>query len=180
MSGPGQGASATRLQTVAVWAEIAAAISVVLSLVFVGLQIRQSTAETMLNTRIAQAAAYQDLQSQLALVTTVQIENADLRRAMARVRGGDRLEMPGDADDLHVYTAYARLVIRLGDLAFYQRQTGLIDDARLASMLSPLRVDVLSNPLGRSIWEAMSGSLVPGFIEHVDSALLATLPPIER
>jgi len=50
-----------RLQTVAVWAEIAAAIAVVASLAFVGFQIRQATAETALDTRVVQAAAYQPL-----------------------------------------------------------------------------------------------------------------------
>jgi len=163
--------STSKLHTAVVWAELAAAISVVVSLVFVGLQIRQGTAETALNTRVAEAAAYQDLQAQLAVVTTVQIENPDLREAMSRVGAGDQLDAPGDEDARHIYVAYARLVIRLGDVAFYQRETGLIDDARLVSMLAPLRVDVLGTPLGRSVWESMRGSLVPGFVDYVDRTL---------
>ena len=166
----------TRLQTVAVWAEIAAAVSVVVSLVFVGFQIRQSTAQTALNTRVAETAAYQDLQAQLAQVTTVQIENPDLRRVMTRVGSGDRLEAAGDEDDRHVYLAFARLVIRLGDLAFYQRQTGLIDDARLVSMLAPLRIEVLSHPLGLSVWDSMSSSLVPGFVEYIEKTRVGSMP----
>lgn len=165
--------SATRLQTIAVWAEIVAAGAVVLSLLFVGFQIRQSAAETALNTRVAEAAAYQDLQAQLALVTTVQIENPDLRRVMSRVSNGETLEAAGDEDDRHLYLAFSRLIIRLGDLAFYQRQTELIDDARLASMLSPLRVEVLSSSFGRSIWDSMAGSLAPEFVDYVDRTLLA-------
>lgn len=180
MSERGQMAPVTRLQTVAVWAEIAAAISVVVSLAFVGLQVRQSTAQTTLNTRVSEAAAYQDLQAQLALVTIMQIESPDLRRVMSRVSSGDRLDTPNDGDDRHLYLAFARLVIRLGDLAFHQRQTGLIDDARLASMLAPLRVEVLSNSLGRSIWVSMSEGLVPAFVEHVDTALIADPPPRDR
>lgn len=84
--------SATRLQTFAIWAEIVAAVAVVVSLVFVGLQIQQGTAETVLNTRAAEEAAYQDLQAQLTVVTTVQIEQPELRRVMSRVHGGEALD----------------------------------------------------------------------------------------
>jgi hypothetical protein len=171
-----EGPSATRLHTFAIWAEIVAAVAVVVSLVFVGLQIRQGTAETALNTRVAEAAAYQDLQAQLTVITTVQIEHPELRRVLSRVHSGEAL----DEDDHRLYLAFARLIIRLGDLAYYQRQTQLIDDARLASMLSPLRVEVLSNSLGRSIWESMAGSLVQGFVDYVDKTLLAEPPSDER
>lgn len=157
-----------RLRAFQVWAEVGASIAVVVSLVFVGLEVRQSTAQTVLNTRVAEAAAYQDLQAQLALVTTVQIENPDLRRVMARVRNGETLETLADEDDRQLYLAFTRLIIRLADLAYYQRQTELIDDARLASMLSPLRVEVLSSPFGRSVWEDMTSSLVPGFVDYVE------------
>lgn len=151
-----------------------------MSLVFVGVQVRQSTTETVLNRRVAEATAYQNLQQQLALITTVQIENPDLRRVMSRVSNGETLDSPDDEDDQRLYLAFARLVIRLADLAYQQRQTEVIDDARLVSMLAPLRVEVLGNPLGRSIWESMRPSLVPGFTDYVDRTLLGGSPGSER
>lgn len=165
-------ATASRLLTFATWAEIVAAVAVVVSLVFVGVQVRQSTAETVLNRRVAEASAYLNLQQQLAVVTTVQIENPDLRRVMSRVSKGETLESSDDEDDQRLYLAFARLVIRLADLAYQQRQTGLIGDERLVSMLAPLRVEVLSNPLGRSIWDSMGSSLVPEFVDYVEQTLL--------
>jgi len=96
--------SSGRLQTVAVWAEIAAAIAVVASLAFVGFQIRQATAETALDTRVAP---------------------------------GRRLP-------------------------------------------APLRVEVMADPLGRSIWDSMTGSLVPGFVEYVDSVFAGSAPASTR
>jgi hypothetical protein len=164
--------SESRMQRFAVWVELAAAVAVVVSLVFVGVQVRHSAAETALNARVAEVAAYHDLQAQLATVTTLQIEHADLRRVMARVRKGETLDAASDEDDIQLYVAFARLIIRLADLAHYQRQAGLIDDARLTSMLAPLRVEVLRSPLGRSIWDSMEGSLVPGFVDYVNSTML--------
>jgi hypothetical protein len=168
------------LQTFAVWAEIVAAIAFVLSLVFVGVQIRQSTAEAALNRRVAEATAYQTLQEQLGIVTTMQIEHPDLRRVMSRAHAGETLDSPADADALSLYLAFGRLVIRLADLAYQQRQTGLIDDTRLTSMLSPLRVEVLGNPLGRSTWDSMRASLVADFVEYVEETLLSDSAARER
>jgi hypothetical protein len=168
-------ASPNRLHTYATWAEIVAAVAVVVSLVFVGVQVRQSTAETVLSRRVAEATAYLNLQQQLAVVTTVQIENPDLRRVMSRVSNGETLDSPDDEDDQRLYLAFARLIIRLGDLAYPQRQSEVIDDARLVSMLSPLRVEVLGSPLGRSIWESMRSSLVPEFVDYVEQTLLGGL-----
>jgi len=50
--------TADRLRNLAIWAEIIASIAVVVSLMFVGLQIRQSVAETALNTRAAEASSF--------------------------------------------------------------------------------------------------------------------------
>ena len=59
MSDPdGTQASSRRLQVFGIWAEIVSAAAVVVSLVFVGLQVRQTAEETSLNTEITRAAAY--------------------------------------------------------------------------------------------------------------------------
>jgi len=92
---------------------------------------------------------------------------------MSRVSSGETLDSPDDEDDLRLYLAFARLIIRLADLAYQQRQTELIDDARLVSMLAPLRLEVLGNQLGRSICESMRSALVPGFVDYVERTQLA-------
>ncbi len=175
------GGTDDHLTNFAVWAEIVAAVAVVVSLVFVGVQVRQSTAETVLNRRIAEATAYQSLQEQLAVITTIQIENPDLRRVMSRVGNGETLEAPADEDDRRLYLAFERLVIRLADLAYQQHQAGLVDDARLVSMLAPLRLEVFGNALGLSIWESMESSLPPDFWDYVQRTQL-TVPaePMDR
>jgi hypothetical protein len=50
-----------KLQEYALIAEIISALAVVAGLVFVGLEIRQSTAQAEMNTRAIETAAYQDL-----------------------------------------------------------------------------------------------------------------------
>jgi len=38
----------------------------------------------------------------------------------------------------------------------------------------------MADPLGRSIWDSMSGSLVPGFVEYVDSVFAGSAPASTR
>ena len=168
--------TADGLRTLAIWAEIIASIAVVVSLIFVGLQIRQSAAETALNTRAAEASSYQNLQAQLGVATSLQIENPDLRRVIARLSGGDQLDGPGDEDDLHIYLSFCRLLIRLADLAYSQYEAGLITEERLVSILAPLRIEVLGNALGLSIWNEMSPNLVVEFVRYIDSTQVPGSP----
>jgi hypothetical protein len=158
-----------RLQLFAIWAEIVAAIAVVFSLIFVGLQIRQGAAETALNTRTAQVNAYQELQAQITTMNVLELQDAELRRVLTELRGGATLESPDDSLDVRLYVPYGRLWIRMGDLAYYQYQNGLIDETRLQTMLSPLGGEVLRNPVGLALWEryVAAGSLVPEYVEYV-------------
>ena len=71
------------LQEYALFAEILSAVAVVASLVFVGLQIRQESNETALNTRAIEAAAYQDLISQIGEINTLVVKDAEFRFVLA-------------------------------------------------------------------------------------------------
>jgi len=158
-----------RLQLFALWAEIVGAAAVVVSLIFVGLQIRQGTFETALNTRTSQVNAYQNLQAQITTINTLELGDAELRRVLETIRNGDALEDPLDRER---YLPYARIWVRMGDLAYHQYENGLIDEGRLLSMLSPLRGEVLSNPTGLSIWQGYGFTLVPAYVEYVNEHLL--------
>ena len=60
------------------FAGIASAAAVVLSLVFVALEVRESSRQTELNTQSLQVSAYQDLIAQIADVNIVMLENPGL------------------------------------------------------------------------------------------------------
>ncbi len=59
--------------------QIASAAVVVLSLVFVGLEVRESARQTEVNTQSLQVSAYQDLIAQIQLINLTLLENSELR-----------------------------------------------------------------------------------------------------
>ena len=78
---------------------------------------------------------------------------------------------------LNRYISFARVVIRHGDMAYYQYQLGLIDEARLLSALGPLR-GYLSSEGGKLAWENMRSNLIPEYTEYIDN-LMRDLQPNE-
>jgi len=73
------------LQTWALVSEVIGGIAVVLSLIFVGFQIQQSSEETAMNTRALEATAYQNLIAQIESMNTLIIQDpefADLYNRM--------------------------------------------------------------------------------------------------
>ena len=57
------------------FAEIASAAAVVISLIFVGLEVRESARQTELNTQSLQLSAYQDLIGQIGTINVLNIQN---------------------------------------------------------------------------------------------------------
>jgi hypothetical protein len=152
-----------KLERWALIAEIASAVAVVSSLVFVGLQVRQGASETALNTRAIQASAYQALTAQLSEVPTLIIGNSDLAEAFSSVNRGEPPQSDLATTKLR---QLALLIIRHGDTAFVQYQNGLIDESQLRSMLAPV-MRQLETEFGRQVWEAHRG-LSPEFKSYVN------------
>ena len=59
-------------------AEIASAVAVVISLVFVGLEIRNSAEQSNLNTQALQISAYQSLMESISVMNVVSLEIGEL------------------------------------------------------------------------------------------------------
>lgn len=145
-------------------AEICAAIAVVLSLVFVGLQVRESAVQTELNTTAVEVAAYQDLMAQIADFNRLAIENEDAARIQAEV---DRPFASLSPVDQRRYQAMAFLLFRHGDMAFLQRERGMLSDARFASATGPLRYWLGTCSI-RDIWATARATFVPDYAAYVD------------
>ena len=140
--------------------EIVAVISVVLSLVFVGLQLRQSTAAT-------QAAAYQelgiatsdmlfDLSSRSELLANMALSGRDI----------ESLESLSSAD-LAELRMFVQGILRLYETAYLQVETGI---------LAPDSLDYLgwenyrnSSSL-KNLWPSLRQSLNPIFAEYIENS----------
>lgn len=121
-----------RLQEYALIAEIISAIAVVAGLIFVGLEISQSTEQSALNTRALETAAYQDLISQILTINNQYDSDPYLVDLSVR---GYRGELT-DPTEINMYWSYAVTLARHSDMACFQFQQGILSEARLASAMA--------------------------------------------
>lgn len=156
-----------KLEKWALLAEICSAIAVVLSLIFVGLQVRQGTAQTALNTRAIEVSAYQELTAQIASLNTLQIQNPRLSVLRGRALDGGE---PDSYEDRLLLEAFFRIAYRHGDMAFRQFENELIDEQTLDSMLAPV-YGYARTSTGQDLWRRMSSLLNSGFKRYVDERI---------
>jgi hypothetical protein len=155
-----------KLERWALIAEILSAVAVVVSLIFVGLQVRQGADETALNTKAIQTSAYQDLSAQISNLNVVLIENPELIELIERARGGEEIS---SAIETRQVSSFFLNVFRHGEMAYVQYENGLIDEPSMVAMLSPVQF-VLNFEYGRGVWAAAAGreGLNPRFISYVN------------
>ena len=157
-----------KLEKWALIAEIGSAIAVVISLIFVGMQVRTGAEETAVNTAAIRAAAFQDLQTRIANLNVLLIENPDFDVAVHRVLDLD--QEPESEVQRRLAAAWVRLVIRHGEIAYKQHENGLIDESELRSVI-PIVLDNLENREGRRTWRFLSPILDPGFVDYVEKSV---------
>ena len=135
-------------------------LTVVLGLAFVGWELR-------LNTRSAEVGAYQELTGQISDLLVLEVESRPFASVLDRAysAGWDAL----DETDRSQVTAFLWLLFRHGDMAFYQYERGVLDDARLQSALAPLS-GRLSIPFVQERWTALHRrAFVESYQRYVDS-----------
>lgn len=144
---------------VAAIGDLVGAAGVVASLIFVGVQIRQSA-------RATKASAYQELVSQIIAANLVHIENPDLIRIIDRAIAGEKLS----AVEHVQYLALIMSALRLAQSAYYQSRLGLLDEANLDSIVYHLLRHLLTDT-GRTVWADYSAHNEPGFCAFVEDRL---------
>ena len=143
------------LQRWALIAEIIGGIAVVFSLVFVGLEVRQSSEETALNTRAIEVNAYQDLIAQILLLNSLFIGDPALSELWASTYDCEELESRADYEQLIRYFLSVR---RHGDMAYHQYEQGLITEDRLNNALGILVEHVRDNYFAQYAWNEGNGN----------------------
>ena len=106
-------------------------MAVVLSLVFVGLEIRNSTEQTEQNTRVLQVSAYQDLISRIVDLNAIGIdESVTIESLMA-------IESPTERKTEKL-NSFLWIIFRHGDMAYFQVECGSITEDRMLSAMALL------------------------------------------
>ena len=147
--------------------QLLSAAAVALSLVFVGLEVRETARQTQLNTEALQMAAYQDLIGQIEQFNIAMLEPASASVYIKLV------DPEGSWDAL---TPLERnqgerilfLLVRHADMAYYQYEQGLLPKDRLDSAVRPFVAD-LGAPLYRDFWERRKANFVPAFQDYINA-----------
>ena len=167
--------SDSNLKRFALFAEIIGGVAVVFSLIFVGLEIRQSSEETALNTRTIQANAYQDLVNQISQLSLSVIGDREVADIWNQRIIGAYSDDPIIDRQIQMTNYY---VTRHADMAFFQYQQGLISESRLGYMLGIFRQQ-LNTDRGKEQWEFFTsneGLIEPEFVSYVRAMMAERRP----
>lgn len=140
------------------WAAIGqliGAAGVIASLVFVGIQVRQSV-------RASKASAFQELVSTIIAVNMTHIDNPEILEVIDRAGRGESLS----AAEHRLYVTLVLSAVRLAQSAHYQVQLGLLDKSKLESVVYNL-VRHLKSDTGRSVWEELGRRSDAEFREYI-------------
>jgi hypothetical protein len=150
-------------------AEATGFIAIIASLVFVGIESRNSTKQSMLNTQALEITAYQALMSNINDVNTLSLESPIAAEAMARVWSVDA----SDAEQFQLERVLY-ILFRHGDLAFYMYERGAIDEDRLRSAIAPVPIN---SEVGRDFWERRKGNFTQNYRNYLDDQIVADSTP---
>ncbi len=154
---PEQPTTPHRLQRAALIAEIVGALAVVLSLVFVGLQLSRHTDEMV-------GAAHHEL---LALVNDNDDWLRDPAFADALLRAEEGRDALSDVEYLQVaYWIGQRLSVC--ENVHQRREDGMVDDQMWFAWSNGC-ADVLANPTAREVWAERKHWFAPDFAQWLDA-----------
>lgn len=153
-----------KLKEMALVAEIFTAVAVVISLIFVGLQVKQAAVETSLNTRAIQTNSYQDLTAQINSLSIAVASNPRLAELIAQ-------DLPDISPEQLQLNNYFLGIFRQGELAYIQFESGIINEESLRSMLGPVYNALTNSSSASSLWP-MVRSLNPRYRVFVDALLV--------
>ena len=142
-------------------------LAIVTSLIFVGIETRNSTRQAELTTRALQIAAYQDLMTNIEELNTLGMQNDEAAVVLAKFWGES-----GDTERFRETRAFY-LLIRHSDMAYYMYKQGAIDEDRLMSALAPVP---FSSPLFRVHWNTSRSFFAEDFRRFIDDRVVAQAP----
>jgi hypothetical protein len=158
------------LQKWALFAEIIGGIAVVVSLVLVAYEIRQSTDQAALNTSALQIAAYQDLINGISQINAMVAQDGELAKIVMTAK-----TTPEQLSDVERqrFLRFVLSIFRHGDMAYFQYQQGLVDRRRLDSALGIVLAELNNSAGAQQIWSRVKDVFADEYVVHVDGLLEA-------
>ena len=149
--------------------EVLGGFAVVISLIFVGLQVQQSNEQAALNTNALRLTAYAQLIDGISDFNIQTLQNAQLRSVRNKLDAGAQIDEL-DPDEQQIINAFLYLAYRNGDLAYMQYSQNIIDEERLLSGMG-LLVDYLAMPTVKAHWDQAKQGFVAEYRNYVDQLI---------
>ena len=145
--------------------EIVSAVAVVISLIFVGLEIRNGNEQTEQNTRALQVSAYQDLIARIVDINAIGIEESTTIESLVAI------ESPTDKETDKL-NSFLWILFRHGDMAYFQYENGSISEERMLSAMAPLLGRLQYTKVAKR-WRQVKQAFVPAYASFIDGRLEA-------
>ena len=152
--------------------EIVSAIAIVISLIFVGFEIKNSSEQMELNTQAIRITAYQDLIGRIVDINKLAIEQSWNFNSI--------INKPSlTAKEINELDSFIWISFRHGDMAYFQYENGAISKERLDSSLMPL-LDRLKIPYVKKHWDNYKQSFVISYQLFIDDEMARQRKLVEK
>ena len=160
--------SDSKLQRWALTAEIIGGAAIVISLLFVGYEVRQSTKEAALNRKALELATYQNLIQSIHELNALVIDSPGFAELFVDT---ENYETMSKSDQQKINT-YLMSVYRHGDLAYFQFKQRVIEKEQLDSILKRVTFTITDRPAGKLIWDARKQDVFSkDYTDYVDTLM---------
>jgi hypothetical protein len=144
-------------------ATIIAGAGVILSLIFVGLQVRQ-------NTRALQRNEHNSTMAQWTVIRMAIAQNRDIAEIISGLRGDRAIDAADQLRLEHMLAEYAWAAFHIWD----RTQRGVFPKGTFELTAAPLLADVLGTARGTEWWNrAKTAGFIPAYVADVDAVLAA-------
>lgn len=147
------------------WLEGIGFIAIIASLIFVGIETRNSTKQAALTAQAMEISSYQELMANIAELNMLAVQDAEVATFLHKA-----FETSEELTDVEQYRLYRNLFTRFrhGDMAYFQYEQGAIDEAQLRSVLGVL---ILNNPRVLQFWNKNQHFFVDGYRNHINQRI---------
>jgi len=144
------------------WLEGIGFVAIIASLIFVGIETRNSTKQAALTSQAMEISSYQELMANIAELNMLAVQDAEVATFLHKA-----FETSEELSDVEQYRLYRNLFTRFrhGDMAYFQYERGVIDEAQLRSVLGVL---ILNNPRVLEFWNQNQGFFVEPYRNYID------------
>lgn len=150
-----------KLQEYALLAEIISAIAIVLSLIFVGMQVRLGSEQTAANSRALEASVRESML------------NADLSILQTSLpyKNMQAFTPPTNAEETNQQSMFAYMLERTRENYWKQRKNGMLDEESYLSYRETFLQFLINSDFHLGLWKDNEDYFVPGFVAEINDEL---------